>query len=190
MEKPINSLGVVMLMSLIQKRRSTRTFKKEPVEQEKIDILIEAMLRPPSSKECYPWEFIIIDNKDLLKNLSLSKVQGSTFLKGAALGIVVCANLDKSDMCIEDTSIAATYIQLVAESIGLGSCWIQIRGRQHNEIKTAQQYVAEVLKTPDNIMIQTIIAIGYKKGAFPAHEEDSLKYDRVHRNCFGDQYLK
>ncbi|MBC8342578.1 MAG: nitroreductase family protein [Bacteroidetes bacterium] len=179
-----------MLMSLIQKRRSTRTFKKELVEPEKIAILIEAMLRPPSSKERYPWEFIIIDDKDLLKSLSAAKIQGSTFLKGAPLGVVVCADQDKSDMCIEDTSIAATYIQLVAESIGLGSCWIQIRGRQHDESKTAQQYVAQVLKIPDNIMVQTIIAIGYKKGVFPAHEKDSLKYDRIHFNDFGDQYFK
>ena len=77
-----------MVLSILQKRRSIRSYRKEPVEKEKVDMLIEAMLRSPSSKEAYPWEFIVIDDRTLLETLSKSKQQGSTHLRGAALGIV------------------------------------------------------------------------------------------------------
>jgi nitroreductase len=173
-----------VFFELIEKRRSIRNYKSITIEQSKIHKLIEAALRAPSSRGFNPWRFIVIDNKDLLFKLSESKPHGSSFLKGAALGIVVCGDPEKSDTWIEDTSIASTYIQLAAESLDLGSCWIQIRGREHNDTMSADYYIKDLLNIPDNINIESIIAIGHPKTSKKGHSKDSLQTEKIFYNKY------
>ena len=120
-----------MILPLSQKRRSIRKYQKSPIESDKVQALVEAALLSPSSMAARSWEFVVVDDPDLLDKLSKAKPQGSAFIKNAPLGIVVCADPERSSPWIEDASIACTYIQLTAESLGLGSCWIQIRNRMH-----------------------------------------------------------
>ena len=173
-----------MVLQAIRSRRSIRKFLNKPVEDEKLETIIEAALRAPSSMGRDPWEFIVVNDRNILADLALAKTHGSTFLKGAVLGITVCADKNKSDVWIEDTSIASTYIFLAAESIDLGACWIQIRGRKHSDSKTAAEYVSDVLGIPDNFEILSIIAIGYPDEKKPPHLKDDLKYDRIHFNHY------
>ena len=174
-----------MVMPEIQKRRSIRKFMDRPVEQDKRDTVIEAAIRAPSSMGRDPWEFIVVDDKKVLEKLSKAKPHGSGFLKGAALGIVVCADKNKSDVWIEDASIASTHIYLAAESAGLGACWIQMRKRQYSEALTSGEYVANVLNLPEDLAVLSIIAIGYPAEEKTPHKKESLKYDRVHFNGYG-----
>ncbi len=173
-----------MFFKLIEQRRSKRKFKQQSIEQTKVNKLIEAALRSPSSRSINPWRFVIIDKKELLNKLSKSKLHGSSFLKGAALGIVVCADTDKSDVWVEDTSIASIFIQLAAESLGLSSCWIQIRKRMHNSKLTAEDYVKKLLTIPDNINIESIIAIGYSDEQKSGHSYESLETEKVYYNYY------
>jgi nitroreductase len=174
-----------MFLSLVQKRRSIRKFQAKPVEQDKIDRLIEAALRAPSSRGFNPWEFVVVTEPGMLEILAGSKQHGSAFLKGAPLGIVVCVNPEKSDVWVEDASIAATYIQLAAESMGLGNCWTQIRERMHDDAKTAQEYVAEVLNIPSNLRIECIVVIGYADEKKPPHGREELQFEKVHLEKYG-----
>ncbi|MBS1259508.1 MAG: NADH dehydrogenase [Candidatus Scalindua arabica] len=177
-----------MFSSLIQKRRSIRKFQKNPVENEKIEILIEAALRSPSSRGYNPWEFIVVTEPDLLERLSSAKIHGSQFLKNAPLGIVVCADEDKCDVWVEDCSIASTFIFLASESIGLRSCWIQIRERMHNETITSEEYVSEVLGIPSRLKVESIIAVGYPDEKKPPHKKEELQYEKVFLNQYGKPY--
>src|SRR5689334_18493035 len=111
------------MIELVRKRRSIRSYTKEPVENDKLKLLVETLLRAPSSRNINPWEFIVVDDREMLQKLATAKEHESTFLKGAALGIVVCADSTKSDVWVEDCSIASILVQMVAESLGLGSCW-------------------------------------------------------------------
>ena len=52
-----------MFMSLLEKRRSIRRFLDRPVEKEKIDLLVEAALRAPSSRGFNPWEFVVVSDR-------------------------------------------------------------------------------------------------------------------------------
>ncbi len=183
-----------MFMPLIRKRRSIRKFLKRNVETEKVDQLVEAALRAPSSRGLNPWEFIVVTEKYLLEKLSKAKKHGSSFLNNAPLGVAVCADPEKCDVWIEDASIASTYIQLAAESLGLGSCWVQIRDRMHDEShdknNTAEGYVAGVLNIPENLRIESIIAIGYPDEKKPPHSREELQYEKVHLNLYGRLYGK
>lgn len=177
-----------MVMSVIRNRRSIRHFVRKPVEPEKIDVLLEAALRAPSARGANPWEFVVITNKDLLKELSRAKEHGSTFLEDAPLGIVICADPEKCDVWIEDASIAAILIQLAAVSLGLGSCWIQIRERMYDGTKSAEEYVAGILNIPAQLKVASIIAIGYPDMQKPPHKAEELLYEKVHRDIYGKPY--
>lgn len=177
-----------MFIPLIQKRRSIRRFLKRAVEIDKIDLLVEAALRAPSSRGGNPWEFIVLTERNLLGRLSRAKKHNSLFLRNAPLGIVVCADPNKCDIWVEDCAIASIFIQLAAESLGLASCWIQIRERMHNETKTAEDYVSEVLNMPKDLKVAAIIAVGYPDEIKPPHGKEDLQYEKVFFNLYGRSY--
>lgn len=174
-----------MILPLIQKRRSIRKYQKKSIEPDKIQSLVEAALRSPSSMGTNPWEFLVVDDPDLLDKLSKAKPHGATFLKHAPLGIVVCADPQKSSVWVEDASIACIFIQLTAESLGLGSCWIQIRERMHNETKSAEVYISEVLSIPTSLKVEAMVAIGYPAEQKAPHGKEELPYGKVHHNLYG-----
>jgi nitroreductase len=174
-----------MFLSLLQKRRSIRQFKAQPVEPEKIEQLIEAALRSPSSRGLNPWQFVVVDDRDTLVRLARAKAHGSGFLAGAPLAVAVCADPGRCDVWIEDCAIAAIILQLAAESLGLGSCWAQIRLRPHGEGGSAEGYVREVLGLPESLAVECIVGIGYPARRLPGHSREGLPFDQVHRNRFG-----
>ena len=173
-----------MFFSLIQKRRSIRKYTKQPVEKEKVEKLLEAALRAPSSRSFNPWEFVVVSDRNLLEKLSEAKPHGSAFLKNAPLGIVVLADSEKSDVWIEDASIACIFIQLAAESLGLGSCWIQIRKRMRNRSETAEAYISGLLNIPKNLCVEAMIAIGYPDEKKAPHEKNELPYEKIQYNRY------
>lgn len=177
-----------MFLSLAQSRRSIRKYQNKPIEPQKINQLVEALLRAPTSMGKNSWEFVVVTDSALLEKLSSAKPHGATFLKNAALGIVVCGNPQISDVWIEDASIASIYIHLAAASLELGSCWIQIRERKHDERQTAEAYIAEILNLPAHIKVVTMIAIGYPAEKKSAHPKESLHYDKVFLNKYGVPY--
>jgi len=177
-----------MFMSLIQKRRSIRQFQNKAIEPEKIDRLAEAALRAPSSRGFNPWQFVFVTDRDMLDRLSRAKPHGASFLKGAALGIVVCADPSKSDVWVEDASITTIMLLLAAESLDLGGCWIQIRERQHSEGKMAQDYIRELLNIPNELQVEAIVAVGYPAEQKPPHSAEELQFEKVHRGEYGKPY--
>ena len=168
-----------MVFDVVKRRRSIRKFKNQPVENKKIETLIETLVRSPSSRNQSPWEFIVVTNKILLNQLSKSKRHGSAFLKGAPLAIVVCGNPEKSDVWVEDCSAASILVQIVAESLHLGSCWIQIRERMHSDTTSAESYVRSVLDIPSRLKVESIIAIGYPDERKDPHDKRSLDFNRL-----------
>ena len=171
------------MKDMLLKRRSIRRYTDKLVEMEKIDQLLRAALLAPTSRNTRAWEFIVVEDQGVLEKLSISK-PGAQPLKGAALGIVIIANPDQSDVWVEDTSIATIILQLTAQSLGLGSCWIQIRERMHKEGITAEEYVREILGIPDSLKVESIVSIGYPDETRPLHTEDELLWDKIHWNGF------
>ena len=172
------------MIELLRKRRSIRKYTDKAIEPEKIEILKEAVLRSPSSRSFDPWEFIFVDDRKLLKQLSLCKPHGAGFLEGAALGIVICADEQKSDVWVEDCSIASILVQMAAQSIGLGSCWIQIRNRKFGHDMTSEDYIRKLLNVPGGIKVESIIAIGYPAEKREPVPQESLKYEKVRLNGY------
>jgi nitroreductase len=173
-------------LELIQNRRSCRHFEPQSVESEKIELLKKAALWSPTSKNNRPWEFIVVDDTALLESLSLCKPHGAAFVKNAPLAIVIAGDPSKSDVWVEDCSIAAILLQMTAEDLGLGSCWIQTRLREHNNEQSASDYIGKLLKLPEGLQTLCIIAIGYKQRTSKPYSNDQLLQERFHHNQFRD----
>jgi len=172
------------MLPLLRKRRSIRKFTTDPIAPETVELLVEAALRSPSSRGINPWHFIFVDDPALLSSLSNAKQHGAEFLKNAPLAVVVCADSTRSDVWIEDCSIAAIIIQLTAVSAGLGSCWAQIRNRQHDSELTSEAYIQHLLGLPDHIKVECVLGIGYpdeKKNPLPAAK---LQYEKTRTNLW------
>lgn len=168
------------MLELLKTRRSIRKFQDRPIEQEKLDEILKSMLLAPSSRSRRPWEFILVRDKDTLKDLSLCRQGSSSFLAGAPSAIVIIADKEACDVWIEDCSIAAIIGQLTAHSIGLGSCWIQVRERMKDENKSTETYIKEKLNIPDRYAVECIIALGYPGEERKGHEEKDLSYNKIH----------
>ncbi|MBN1827641.1 MAG: nitroreductase family protein, partial [Deltaproteobacteria bacterium] len=100
------------MIDLLRSRRSIRRFTKKPIDAESIELIEEALLRSFSSRNIQPWQFIFVDDGELLKKLAVAKEHGAEFLSGAALAVVIAGDEETSDVWIEDCSIAAAIAHL------------------------------------------------------------------------------
>ncbi len=179
-----------MFTELIRTRRSIRHFRDQPIEAQKIDALVEAALRAPSSRSLNPWEFILVEDRGQLQALSAAKPHGASFLAEAPLGIVVCADPQRCDVWVEDCSIAVIFVQLMAASLGLGSCWIQIRKRRHASGRPARDHIADLLQIPAHLEVEAMIAIGYAAREKKPHPAADLQFEKVYRRVYGQPFKK
>jgi len=175
------------MIDLLRSRRSIRKYTGKDIDTKSLEVLIEALLRSPSSRNIKPCEFVFVDDRDLLKKLALVRGHNSQYLEHAALGIVVCADEQKSDVWIEDSSIASILVQMTALSLGLGSCWIQIRNRMYGD-KSAEAYVQGLLELPEHHKVLSIISIGYPDENKKPVAKSELNYRAIRRNQYSEYY--
>jgi nitroreductase len=167
-------------LELVRNRRSIRRFASEARTAEEIKLLRETALRSPSSRNSNPWEFIFVQDHAALERLSRCKPHGAAFLAGAALGIVICADERKSDVWVEDCSVAAVMLQFAAQSAGLGSCWLQVRKRKTATGRSSEAHVRDILNIPEHIRVLAIIGIGHPAETPDPKSPEELLSDRIH----------
>ena len=138
----------------------------------------------PASKRSNPWEFIVVQDSEMLLKLSESRPHGSQLLANSPLGIVVIADTTKSDIWMEDASIASIIIQLQAHDLGLGTCWVQVYGREKDENTTAEEYIRELLNIPSHFAVLNIVSIGYSNEIRKEYDEDKLPVEKIHTEKF------
>jgi len=172
------------LFELLKTRRSIRKYLPKPVEPDKINQITQAALMSPASKRSNPWEFIVVENNQMLLKLSECRSKNSQMLASSPLGIVVMANNTKSDVWLEDASIAAIIMQLQAQDLGLGSCWIQIYDRAKDDHVSAEDYVRELLNIPVQFNVLCILSIGYPNEEKKSFETEKLDSDKIHYEIF------
>ncbi len=175
-----------MLIDLLRQRRSIRKYQQRPVEKEKADGLVEAVLRAPSSRGFNPWHFVVVTDPAMLGRLSKAKPHGAAFLKDAPMALVIGADPSVSDVWVEDAAIASIVCHLAATDLGLGSCWIQIRKRPHDAEKSASDHVRGLLNLPDNLEVLSIVAIGYPAEEKKGHPGESLQREKVSFERYGN----
>ena len=117
------------LFELAAKRRSVRRYAGGRISDETIREIMKVALAAPCSFGHRPVEFIVVRNKDRIKELAACKSLGGSQIIGADAVAVVMVKLERGEFWIEDGAIASGYILLAAEQYDVGACWVHIRNR-------------------------------------------------------------
>ncbi len=174
------------VLPVLRSRRSIRRYTDRAVSEEHQELLVEALLRSPTSRNGKSWEFVLVDDRALLERLALAKSQGGGFLRDAALAIVLAGDSSKSDVWIEDAAIAGIVVQVAAHSLGLGTCWVQIRNRAHDENTSAEAYVQRLLELPEHMKVAAVISIGHPAESKPTIPAGDLDFGKVRHNRYSE----
>ena len=167
------------LMDVMLKRRSTRKFSDEPVTMDEMDKILHAALLAPTSMNRKPCNFMVVERRETLDELSKSKDHGADLIRGANKAVVVIADTMIADTWIEDSSIALTYMHLMATELGLGSCWVQIHLRTRDG-KDSEELVRDILKVDDYYRIVGIMALGHSDDIPDAHALEDIDKNKIH----------
>lgn len=164
-------------MNIILNRRSVRQFKDKKVESDKIETLLRAAMQAPSAINQQAWEFLVIENSEILSKLAkMSPYSG--MLEKAPLAIVVLANksvMKAPQLWQQDLAAATENILLQAVDLGLGAVWLGV-----GTIQEREEYIKKMFNLPENIVPFNAIAIGYPANENANHFTDRYDASKVH----------
>ncbi len=146
---------------VIKKRRSIRSFQEKGIEQDKIDVILEAANAAPSAGDLQAFEIYLVRSEIKLRDLVYAAL-AQHFIAEAPIALVFCVHPRRSSIkygargielyCIQDATISCTYAQLAATALGLGSVWV---GAFDDDM------VLEVIGAPESLRPVAILSIGY-----------------------------
>lgn len=177
------------LMEMILKRRSIRKYNGEAIPEELLEQVIEAGLASETSRNTYSWAFIVVRDKDMLAKMAHARLHSALMLEGADAAIVVLGDEERTDVWTEDCSIAMAHMHLMADQLGLGSCWIQGRLRECEDgSMTTEEYLRELLGFPHNMRLEAMLSLGMTDDHPRAHTKEELKREKIHREKWQEIY--
>lgn len=155
------------VIEVIKTRRSIRSFKPDPIENEKLLAILEAARWAPSWANTQCWEFIVVKDADIKKRLAETLTPNNPAIdavKNAPIVIVACARLglsgyfqgkpitDKGDWFMFDVALSLQNLVLAAWSLGLGTVYVGAF-----DAKKA----AEILEVPQGVSVVALVPVGY-----------------------------
>ena len=161
-------------------RRSIRRYTDKPLNPDDVKLILEAGLMAPTSKSSRAWQFIVVEDKEMLTRLNDVKPLGANALKSTPLAIVVAVDTTQTEPWIEDASVAAAFMQLQAADLGLGSCWIQVRGRYTADETPSEDFLQQLLGIPETVSFVCILTFGYKNEERKPMDTEKLLWENVH----------
>ncbi|NNU77748.1 nitroreductase family protein [Clostridium estertheticum] len=148
-------------MEAIFNRRSIRKYEDRPIEKEKIEKLLRAAMQAPSAANQQPWEFLVIEDKEILKKLSEVSPY-SKMIRTSAVTFVLLSRKDGllAPGCVpQDMGAASENLLLQAVELGLGAVWLGVAS-----IDERMSYIKDLFNLPDNIEAFALIPVGYPDG--------------------------
>lgn len=173
------------ILEIIFHRRSIRKYTDQPVEPEKLDLLLQAAMAAPSAMNCRPWEFVVVT--DPLKLIQFRKrlIFGN---RNAPAAIIICGNPGLSAnpaarlFWVQDCSLAGENILIAAAGLGLGAVWIGI-----HPVGEFVRVVRSVAGIPRHVKPLGLIYVGYPAEEKPARTQYDKK--RVHHERYGNKLI-
>ena len=161
-------------------RVSVRDYMPGKVEKDKVNRILEAAMHAPSARNQQAWEFIVVDDREMLDALSKASPYGGPVAR-APMAVVVLGNRDLMtvpQMWEQDLAAATENMMLSATCLGLGTVWIGIA-----PVRERMNAIADMFDLTENLMPFCIVAVGYPKEK-PAPHKDRFKPERIHWNGY------
>lgn len=173
---PALSIERNQVLQTLLNRKSVRNYTDKEVPLDVVEQLLKAGMAAPSSKDRRPWHFIVISDKDMLKNLG-GQLKNASCLKDANKAIVVCGDDRLSDNCwFLDCSAVTQNILIAAEAMGLGAVWTSVFPYEDR-----MDIVNKAFRLEENIHPLSIIPLGYPSKEVKAknkYDESRIHYDK------------
>ena len=169
------------VLDIIKERFSVRNYTDQPIEEEKLTLILEAARLAPSASNSQPWHFYVVKNREKIKALSLKMPLGSSVVSNSFIAqapVVIVATAGPIDLLRKamafivnrkwyylDLGIALEHMVLTAWELGIGSCWIG----WFDEKK-----IKALLGIPNNQEVIALLTLGYSKEgrlSFPKHRK-------------------
>jgi nitroreductase len=166
-------------MEAIRLRKSVRSFEDRPVEDEKLEALLEAARLAPSASNRQEWRFVVVRDAETREKLP-SAARNQAFVGQAPVVLACCAETDNHRMACGqlcypiNVAIAIDHITLAAVELGLATCWIGA---------FEEDKVKRLLGIPDEIRVVELLTLGYPADPGPKEKnrkplESILHWDR------------
>ena len=145
-------------LEFVKNRRSIRSFQDKQIPDNEIQMILEAGRWSPSASNKQPWEFFIIKDKEMLKEISKNASFGRHIKRAPFAIAIVGKKITSPNYYIQDTSLVSMTMMLMAWSLGIGTCWTGALDRKK---------VGELLGLDENDYLLTVLPMGYIKGTIP-----------------------
>lgn len=144
------------IYDLIEKRRSVRVFREDPIPSESMDKLKNAMRLAPSAHNAQSYKFILVTEPELKKQIA-EAASSQRFIATAPVVIVAVSTMPEDTLSsgistfAMDVAIALDHLTLVAVEENLGTCWIG---------SFDEDPIKQLLSIPDECKVVAIMPIG------------------------------
>ena len=173
------------LLQTMLNRRSIRKYTGEAIPEDKVKLILQAGLASATSKNRKPWEFVVVQEKETLEKLAQCRAGAAKMLENAGCAIVVFGDTSVTpDVWVEDCSIAMSNMHLMADVLGLGSCWIQGRCREAENGQSTESFCRELLGVPEQFALEAILSIGVPAERPSGYTVEDLKEEKIHWEMF------
>jgi len=150
----------------IKKRISVREYADKPLEKEKLEKMVDAGRLAPTARGEEPWEFIVVTDKEKIKELGNITDHGK-FLADARAAIAVFCKDTK--YYLEDGSAATENILVAATGLGVASCWVA------GDKKFYCPDISKALGVPEGFKLVSLISLGYPQSEPKPHSKRPLE---------------
>lgn len=167
---------------VVRNRLTVREFTNDPVADEIVEKLLRTAQWSPSSRNLQPWRFIVIKNKDTLRQIGDIASSGR-FIADAPMAIAIAMdNADRPDL---DAGRVLQQMELVGWEEGLGTCFVGLRVAEQN------RRIKQLLGVPDSMELVTVLPFGYRadrqRGSIGRKNRKPLS-EMAHSEKFGQPY--
>jgi len=163
-------------LKTINERRSIRKYTSELVPDDLIEKILRAGMMAPSAGNQQPWQFIIVRDKEKLKEIS-ERHPYASFVKDAQAGIIVCGDMSLSlkhkEFWVQDCSACTQNMLLAAHDLGLGAVWVS----SYPDVERMKLF-SEICNLPEYVIPLSFISLGFPAQKISAI--DRFKKERIH----------
>ena len=169
---------------LVLHRRSVRQYTQEPIPEDTLRAILCAGLAAASSKNRRPWELVVVRDREMLTALGACRPGASNLLDKCTAAIVVAADAELVDVWVEDCASAMTQMHLMADMLGVGSCWLQVRLRKALDGRCTEDVVRELLGIPGKYGVMALLTLGMPASHPGSRTADALPMEKIHLERF------